>query len=606
MIDKKKFFLLFVLSILIFSIKWFYSYFISYDLNFFTRILFNIDDRHYLPLMHSLSELDLNPVHNQYSQKKLFLPFPLYSLITHSILFKFFNIFGLLVAELLFIFLFLFLFFKIFELIGIDKTENFSLIILLISLPSLVAFLNLDRLSTYFNSLYHFHSTNFARPLVSIIYLLVFFYLNIRLMKSYSLNLIILISATLSLIFGSVYYHVPICVVTFLIVYIKLFFIKDKKNLQFHLRNFFFSFIGFTLLLPQLPLVINAEPHYTSVVGLTELNLENKKLIILSILSKVMSLKFLSFFLLNTLLFIFIKIKFKRYNNGFEIFYYFFISSIIGYLLFIILSPKISEMYHFNNIIIYSGIISLCVNCFIIFLQLLKNDYLKKKILTLIIVFCFLSLNSFYYNQSIQRNTNEVINVDKVINFLEKNELNKNTKILTFDDNLQIYLILRDYNNILYTNNFFHSKNLSLLENELFFYLKQIGYNTEKFKEIIKNKKTSWRYTNDFLLTFYYLKYQKSLLNIHKYSEASFAKKEWEHFMSTLPSAPQNIYLSKEEEEEFITKFINSNKKFDIPELIIINTNSSITKNVKIDKNYCKNKIGSFIFYILSKNGSCP
>ena len=105
MIDKKKFFLLFVLSILIFSIKWFYSYFISYDLNFFTRILFNIDDRHYLPLMHSLSELDLNPVHNQYSQKKLFLPFPLYSLITHSILFKFFNIFGLLVAELLFIFL---------------------------------------------------------------------------------------------------------------------------------------------------------------------------------------------------------------------------------------------------------------------------------------------------------------------------------------------------------------------------------------------------------------------------------------------------------------------------------------------------------------------
>ncbi|MDA9629753.1 hypothetical protein N9S67_02010, partial [Candidatus Pelagibacter sp.] len=151
-------------------------------------------------------------------------------------------------------------------------------------------------------------------------------------MKSYSIYLIILISSTFSLMFGSVYYHVPICGVTFIIVYLKLFFFDSNKNIQFHFKNLIYSFLGLILILPALPFIINAEPLYTSVVGLTDLNLINKKLIITSIISKLLSLQFLLFFLLNTILFFFIKTKLKKYNNGFEIFYYFFISSIIGYL----------------------------------------------------------------------------------------------------------------------------------------------------------------------------------------------------------------------------------------------------------------------------------
>ena len=204
MIDKKNFYILFFLSILFFLTKWFYSYLINFDLDIFTRILFNVDDRHYLPLVYSFSKFDLNPVYNNYDESFLLLPFPIYSIGIHSILFKIFGIYSFLITEWLFIFLFLFLNFKIFNLIGLEKIENFTLIIILICLPSLVFFLNLNNLSTYFNSLLHYHSTNFPRPLVSSIYLLLFLYLSIKLIKSYSPILIIYIGIVFIIIWKCV------------------------------------------------------------------------------------------------------------------------------------------------------------------------------------------------------------------------------------------------------------------------------------------------------------------------------------------------------------------------------------------------------------------
>ena len=104
MIDKKNFYILFFLSILFFLTKWFYSYLINFDLDIFTRILFNVDDRHYLPLVYSFSKFDLNPVYNNYDESFLLLPFPIYSIGIHSILFKIFGISSFLITEWLFIF----------------------------------------------------------------------------------------------------------------------------------------------------------------------------------------------------------------------------------------------------------------------------------------------------------------------------------------------------------------------------------------------------------------------------------------------------------------------------------------------------------------------
>ncbi|MDA9629844.1 hypothetical protein N9S67_02465, partial [Candidatus Pelagibacter sp.] len=125
------------------------------------------------------------------------------------------------------------------------------------------------------------------------------------------------------------------------------------------------------------------------------------------------------------------------------------------------------------------------------------------------------------------------------------------------------------------------------------------------FKDLIKNNKDRWRYINGFLSQFYYLKYQKSLINIDKYSSKFFTNEEWTHFKNTSAFSPQNIYLSFEENKKLVEKFKNYNKNFAVPDIIIVDKRSPTTQNIKIDKKYCKNNIDNFNFYQLSENNSC-
>lgn len=602
MIYKNNFYILLFLSVLFFLTKWFYSYFISFDLDIFTRILFNIDDRHYLPLVYSFSKFDLSPVYNNYDRSFLFLPYPIYSIGIHSILFKIFGIYSFLIAEWLFIFLFLFLNYKIFELIGLEKIENFTLIILLFCLPGLVSFLNLNSFSIYFNSLLHYHSTNFPRPLVSSIYLLLFIYLCIKIIKSYSPILIVYIGIIFSLLFGSVYYHLPICGFLFLIIYCEKFILKNKRKLNFHLKNLIFISIGLILIIPQLFLVIKAEPLYTSVAGLTDMNSINKKIILNSVFNKLFSYKFLFFFTVNSCLFFLIKKINNKSKRGFEVFYYFFISSILGYLIFIIISPKISEIYHFNNLIIYSGLINFLIYFYITFFYISQKLKYKNVFVISIILVSLISINSFYYKQSISRDNDEIYNFQKTINFLKDKKINLNTKVLTFDENLQIYFILNDFNQILLTTTFFNSKNLSLMEKELFFYLKFIGVNEEKFLKLIENEKTGWRYFNSLLSQFYYLKYQKSQINKHLFDKDDFSEEEWMHLKNTSPSSPQNIFLSIKEKNILLKRFTNYQKEFALPDIIITNKNSFLKKTKINIKNYCYSEKYEHIFYLLNSS----
>ncbi|WP_440928146.1 hypothetical protein [Candidatus Pelagibacter sp.] len=604
MIDKKNFYILFFLSILFFLTKWIYSYLINFDLDIFTRILFNVDDRHYLPLVYSFSKFDLNPVYNNYDESFLFLPFPIYSIGIHSIFFKIFGISSFLITEWLFIFLFLFLNFKIFDLIGLEKIENFTLIIILVCLPSLIFFLNLNNLSIYFNSLLHYHSTNFPRPLVSSIYLLLFLYLSIRLIKSYSPVLIIFIGIVFSLLFGSVYYHLPICGLLFLIIYFKKFFLENRMKLEFHFKNLFFISIGLILMIPQIFIVIKAEPLYTSVAGLTDINFENKKIILNSVLTKLSSSKFIIFFTINSILFFLVKKINTNVNNGLEVFYYFFISSIFGFLIFVIISPKISEIYHFNNLILYSGLLNFFIYVYIFFFNILRKFKYKNIFVISLILISLISINSFYYKQSKIRDTSEVFNFQKTINFIKKKNINSNTKVLTFDENLQIYFILNDFSQILLTTTFFNSKNLNLMEKELFFYLKFIGVSEDKFLNLIKNEKASWRYFNSFLSQFYYLKYQKSQINKHLFDKEDFSNEEWVHLINTSPSSPQNIFLSINEKNILLNKFIKYQKEFALPELIIKNKNSYLKNHMNMKNNYCYYEKYEHVFY-LSNSSKC-
>ena len=244
--------------------------------------------------------------------------------------------------------------------------------------------------------------------------------MSIKLIKSYSPILIIYIGIVFSLLFGSVYYHLPICGLLFLIIYFKKFFLENRMKLDFHFKNLFFISIGLILIIPQVLIVIKAEPLYTSVAGLTDINFENKKIILNSVLTKLSSFKFIIFFIINSILFFLVKKINANSNNGLEVFYYLFISSIFGFLIFVIISPKISEIYHFNNLILYSGLLNFFIYLYIFFCNVSRKFKYKNIFVVSLILISLISINSFYYKQSIARDTNEVYNFQKTINFIKK------------------------------------------------------------------------------------------------------------------------------------------------------------------------------------------
>ena len=79
--------LIFGISILIFSIKWFFILSFNHEYDFITKILFNVDDRQYFTLIQNLSNFNFSPTFNLDIQNNNFIALPIYSIIFHSFFF---------------------------------------------------------------------------------------------------------------------------------------------------------------------------------------------------------------------------------------------------------------------------------------------------------------------------------------------------------------------------------------------------------------------------------------------------------------------------------------------------------------------------------------
>ena len=79
------------ISSLIFIFKWLIILFYNFEYEFITKIIFNLDDRQYFTLIHNFSNFYFNPTFNTDFQNVKLLPFPIYSIIFHSIFYKIFN-----------------------------------------------------------------------------------------------------------------------------------------------------------------------------------------------------------------------------------------------------------------------------------------------------------------------------------------------------------------------------------------------------------------------------------------------------------------------------------------------------------------------------------
>ena len=103
--------ILYLLTIVFFSvlIKWVILS-VFFDNYLYTNILLAIQDTQYFPLVVSFSNLEFNPSYLSLIESSKTISFPIFSVFFHSLLFKFTNVYSLIILEFLFQLIF-FLFF---------------------------------------------------------------------------------------------------------------------------------------------------------------------------------------------------------------------------------------------------------------------------------------------------------------------------------------------------------------------------------------------------------------------------------------------------------------------------------------------------------------
>jgi hypothetical protein len=130
---------------------------------------------------------------------------------------------------------------------------------------------------------------------------------------------------------------------------------------------------------PVIYIILNSEPNYLARVGLIELDLEKKKILLDHLLNKIFSFNFIFIFFLIT----FFNYLLKKVNifrvHSINLLYFIFLGSFLGPFIFIIISPTISEPYHFFNMLIALTFFVLLIYFFLILLTFLqKKQFLRK------------------------------------------------------------------------------------------------------------------------------------------------------------------------------------------------------------------------------------
>ena len=602
-----KIILILIFSTLICIAKWYV--FVFSESNLETKILFNYiaDSKYWIPYIKFISEFTLNYSYDPEIKNLDNLPIPIGSLFIYSFFYKVFGLYSLIVVEFIAIFLFLFIFFKIFKnFCG----ENISLLfsIFLISLPGIFEYINFDlwRIKNILSNLY---SLRIHRPVFSNIFFFGCIYFLIREIQEKKINErnILILSFLMGLLFSSFYYF-------FMIIFFSLFFVLLQKiNFKiYNIKNYFPLILKSSLIFisTSLPFILNLYFHENDVskgAGLISLNIEKKILILKYFLFSFAKIEFLLvFFTISLITFLF------RKNINHKIillFYIIFVSSVFSPIIFIAISPSSGLIYHFNNnILLCAFLYSFILICIFI------KDRLSNKLLFFSLTL-FLSFN-IYHNYSSSINNQKFLDKDNKIkefniiqNDLKKDFKNKFNKIslLTFDTNFMIWAILNNFKFLNIINHMWTPKKYEMMEEDLVKNLKFLNLREEDFEIFLKNNFQGWRYFNTSFGELFGYRYQANSLVTRKNDE--FENDGMNDFIkSSPPNLNQQIAITKKEKERLINIFNKSeNYNYRKPEIIIINLDRAFLKNFYINKNvYCLKFEGSFYYmYYLKSEFKC-
>ena len=590
MTKQRNYIYLLIFTLLFFSSKWITTFFFEFNENFLTKIIFDTSDIQYYPVVLSISKLNFFPSFLQDLSSEKILQFPLTSIIIHSFFYKLFGIYSFIILEFLFKFFLIYVLFKILTKLEID--HNLALVAIFIvflvtaTLNIFDEFYNIKFISLLGNLFKENFGFRFPRPLVTAPFLFLTLFLLIDFRKKisekinykYFFSLSILLAFLLNSFFNFFLIIITEIVIIYILLFRKNFFLSIKRNLD---KIILLSLLILIATLPLLFQLYYGEKDYGIRLGLVEPN----------ITQRVILAKHFIFGLIQpaVLLLLFFCLLLKIYSgkkNTLDIFFYFFISSILITLIFILFSPKIISLYHFINIIIFSGVlyILLCLLNFV-------NNQIKfdNK-------FCFIiatiSIISFFLNQIIILNKQERNQFDQVVDFMRNNNYNHTSlKLYTNSIKMQNLWLLLGNEYLVSSDAFTNSLTNKEIEDLMINALKgDLNFSEVDFKKIL-NLKNGVR--NDFFMRLFSYKYQAN--SFYTYDKLKYYKADSRKIIKkTSPFRIQMQIISEKEKKRLMAKFKIHQYKKNLGADILILDNTSyylINKNKKFklkfeNKNY--------------------
>jgi hypothetical protein len=584
-------FLILLFSFFTVLLKWSVSFYYFDNENLLNKLIFDIEDYYYFPHVINFLEFDFSPDYLKNFPSQNSLPIPIYSIIFHVIFIKLFGFVSFIILEFLCLYLFLIILVNFFNKFNLNSNIVLLSSILFFILPIIFSYISFPNFKiTTMENLYSFR---FPRPLITSLYFFWGLYLSINFYESNKINIskYVFIGIVLGLTFVSYYYNFIHLSLIFLFIFIIKIF-ENKNFLKNNYQGILTSILIFVIvIIPFLILISQSEPDYFSMIGVTPLDLAKKIELLSYLFKKILDIKFLflaSLMIIST--FILMKLNIKSLKKKIVFLCILFISGLISPFFFVLISPSISEIYHFLNWTIIISIFVIITNSILIL-----NFYLKKdisKIFSYFFLSFFLFLFQIHNYQNI-KNSDISLRDDfyKLQVLINKNE-EKFNHIMTFIPRAQVMLMLQNKKKFSTIESSFSSLNFDQLEKSFILNLKFIGIKKEDFIKILENKKSTWRYNNEFLRYLSWYRYQAN--SFKTFNETNdFSPSELSFISTTSPTRTQQIVIPKFEINRLKNLFNNFKtiKDFNNPDLIILKNNSLISRYANLDdKNYCEIK----------------
>jgi len=609
-VSNKYLLVIIICSFFLFIGKWIFSYYF-FDDPLHIKIIFDTrgDGFMYYPYIKALSEFNFNNSFDQNITDLKNIAIPIYSVIFHAILISLFGNSTFLILEFLCIFSFLLIFYKIFNKFGFSQILSMVLALSILFIPSFINIFKLDFLP-YIKNLNLIFNLRFPNSMITNLYFYFFilFLICLEDNKIFKYKNFIILGVILSLSLSSYHYYFVIEVITFSLFLLLKFDFKLSLIFKNKYKFYLVSLVVFFIL--SFPFLFNmylTEPDYNERLGIFQLTLERKRILLLHLLAKITQIKFILFFLIVTLLnYLINKKKISSYNLN-NIFFLLLIGSILAPFIFIFFSPKTLFVYPFSNTIFIMAF-------FCIFFQILNLSryyFIKlfgqknlNKYSFLFIIFIVFSYNlKTFYDYKRKFLNEDYVNYRSNFNFIT-NKLkniqseNKDLSLLTFNTKLMTWSIMNDIKYLKPLSGQLVSKTHNMVENDLISAFKFLGLKEEDFLEFFENKKIGWRYLNRQTQSFFWMRYTANSLKTHNNSK-EFEPEVLKYILNTSPLQVQSLAIPINEFDRLIKKFKINEKNNGIEPTVISPivrgrkgeykiVENKILNNMKIDKNkYC-------------------